>query len=153
MKNKKVLITGGAGFIGSFLADRLIELGYSVRILDNLEKQVHQGGIPSYVNKKAEFIKGDVRDYRVFEESLGNIDIVFHLAARVGVAQSNYEVKNYVDTNIGGIVNLFDIIINKKIPVKKVIMVASMTSYGEGNYECGKCGIVKPDLRSDEQMK
>lgn len=153
MKNKKVLITGGAGFIGSFLADRLIELGYSVRILDNLEDQVHQEQRPAYLNKRGEFIKGDVRDYKVFEESMDNIDIVFHLAARVGVAQSNYEIKDYVDTNIGGMSNLFDIIINKNKKVKKIIMTASMTSYGEGNYKCGKCGVVKPELRSDEQMK
>ncbi len=153
MKKSYILVTGGAGFIGSFLVDKLIDLGYKVRILDNLEKQVHQDKIPSYLNKKAEFIKGDVGDYEVFEKALSNVDVVFHLAARVGVAQSNYEVKNYVDTNIGGMANLFDIVINKKIPVKKIIMTASMTSYGEGNYECGKCGIVKPELRSDEQMK
>lgn len=153
MQYKHVLVTGGAGFIGSFLVDSLIEKGYKVRILDNLEKQVHQNKIPSYLNQKAEFIKGDVRDYEVFEKALSGIDVVFHLAARVGVAQSNYEIKDYTDTNIGGMANLFDIIINKKKNIKKVIMTASMTSYGEGNCECRKCGIVKPELRSDDQMK
>ena len=153
MKKSHILVTGGAGFIGSFLVDKLIDLGYKVRILDNLEKQVHQNKIPSYLNRRAEFINGDVGDYEVFEKALSNVDVVFHLAARVGVAQSNYEIKDYTYANVGGMANLFDIIVNKKKNVKKVIMTASMTSYGEGNYECGKCGIVKPGLRSDEQMK
>ena len=153
MQYKHVLVTGGAGFIGSFLVDSLIKKGYKVRILDNLEKQVHQNKIPSYLNQKAEFIKGDVRDYEVFEKALSNVDVVFHLAARVGVAQSNYEIKDYTDTNIGGMANLFDIIVNKKKNIKKVVMTASMTSYGEGNYRCMSCGVVKPDLRREDQMK
>src|SRR3989344_2287575 len=153
MQYKHVLVTGGAGFIGSFLVHSLIKKGYKVRILDNLEKQVHQNKIPSYLNQKAEFIKGDVRDYEVFEKALSNVDVVFHLAARVGVAQSNYEIKDYTDTNIGGMANLFDIIVNKKKNIKKVVMTASMTSYGEGNYRCMSCGVVKPDLRREDQMK
>lgn len=153
MKNKHVLITGGAGFIGSFLTDALINKGDAVRILDNLETQVHQGKKPKYLNKRAEFIQGDVRNYSVFEKSLDGIDIIFHLAARVGVAQSNYEIKDYMDVNVGGMTNLLNIVVNKKTTVKKILMTASMTSYGEGNYFCKSCGIVKPELRTEKQLR
>lgn len=153
MKKNKVLITGGAGFIGSFLTDRLIDKGYKVRILDNLEEQVHQNKLPKYLNKKAEFIKGDVKDYKKLKDSLQGIDIVFHLAASVGVGQSNYEIKKYTDTNIGGMANLLDITINNKTKVKKIIMTASMTGYGEGYGKCKEHGKVKPALRSEEQLK
>lgn len=153
VEKSRVLVTGGAGFIGSFLTDALIAKGYKVRVLDNLEEQVHSGNIPSYLNPHAEFLKGDVRDYNTIEKSLVGVDAVFHLAARVGVGQSNYEIKNYTDVNIGGMVNLLDIIVNKKTRVKKIVMTASMTSYGEGEYRCQSCGIVKPCLRFDHQMK
>ncbi len=148
MKNSgTVLVTGGAGFIGSFLTDRLIESGYNVRIFDNLEAQVHRGKKPRYLNEKAEFIKGDVRDYAALAKALKEVDVVYHLAARVGVGQSNYEIKDYTDVNIGGTANLLDIIINKKMPVKKIVLAASMSSYGEGMYRCVHCGIIQPPLR------
>ena len=153
MKKKHILITGGAGFIGSFLTDELIKKGYTVRILDNLEPQVHGKKKPSYLNPKAEFIKGDVQNYITFKKALKDIDIVFHLAAKVGVGQSNYQIKNYSDANIGGMANLFDIIVNEKLPIKKILMTASMTSYGEGDSNCPTCGVVQPSLRSEEQMK
>lgn len=153
MQNKRILITGGAGFIGSFLTDELIKQGYRVRIFDNLEDQVHHTKKPSYLNKKAEFIKGDVKDYKNFKKVLTGIDVVYHLAARVGVGQSNYQVKEYSDVNIGGMANLWNIIVNEKMPIKKIIMTASMTSYGEGDCQCKKCGIVQPLLRPAEQME
>lgn len=142
-----ILVTGGAGFIGSFLVDRLIEKGYRVRILDNLEEQVHRGKKPKYLNAKAEFIKGDVRDYQAFGRALQGIEVVYHLASRVGVGQSNYDIKNYTDVNIGGTANLLDTVVNQKLPVKKIILAASMSSYGEGLYRCKQCGIVQPPLR------
>lgn len=150
---KRILITGGAGFIGSFLTDELIKNGYTVRILDNLEPQVHEKKKPAYLNPKAEFIKGDVNNYKDFKKALVGIDVVYHLAASVGVGQSNYDIKKYSDANIGGMANLWDIIINEKLAIKKVIMTASMTSYGEGDCKCVKCGIVQPALRPDTQMK
>lgn len=152
MKKSNVLITGGAGFIGSFLVDKLIDSGYHVRILDNLEDQVHQSRKPKYINKKAEFIKGDITDYKQFEKALQGIEIVFHLGAKVGVGQSNYEIKKYTDTNIGGMANLLDIIVNKKTKIKKIIITASMTGYGEGYGKCKKHGKVKPVIRSKEQL-
>ena len=93
-KKLKILVTGGAGFIGSFLVDELIEKGYVVRIFDNLEKQVHNGKKPSYLNPKAEFIKGDVRNRTLLLKAINGIDAIYHLAATVGVAQSNYQIKN-----------------------------------------------------------
>lgn len=152
-KYKQILVTGGAGFIGSFLVDRLVEEGYKVRILDNLEKQVHQGKKPSYLNQKAEFINEDVRDYNVLRKALKDIDAIFHLAAVVGVAQSNYQIKKYIDTNIGGMSNLLDILVNSNHSIKKVITISSMTGYGEGNYKCSNCGIVRPPLRDEKQLK
>lgn len=154
MKKQRVLVTGGAGFIGSFLVDALVEKGHSVVVLDNLEDQVHQGKIPRYLNAKAEFIKGDIRKYKIFSNALKNIDVVFHLASRVGVGQANYQVKDYVDANIGGMSNLLHYVVNEKSSqIKKIIMTASMTSYGEGLYLCKKHGKMKMTTRSDVQMK
>lgn len=150
---KNVLVTGGAGFIGSFLVDRLIADGKKVRILDNLEEQVHFNRKPKYLNKKAQFIKGDVRNYNILKKSLKDIDCVFHLASAVGVGQSNYQIRHFVDVNIGGMANLLDLLINSNHKIKKVITISSMTGYGEGNYKCDKCGIVRPPLRDEEQLK
>lgn len=150
---KNILVTGGAGFIGSFLVDELIKRGHKVRIFDNLDKQVHQGKIPPYLNKKVEFIKGDVRNYEALKKTIKGIDVIFNFAAVVGVAQSNYEIKRFIDVNIGGTANLIDILVNTKNKVKKIIGIASMTSLGEGNYKCKKCGIVRPALRSERDIK
>jgi len=151
--SNKILVTGGAGFIGSFLVDKLIEEGHFVRILDNLDQQVHQGKMPDYINKKAEFIKGDVRNTADLKKAFEGIEIVFHEAAAVGVGQSMYQIKQYVDTNSLGTANLLDFIVNKNNNIKKIIVAASMSSYGEGVYECSSCGRVKPALRTEEQMK
>ncbi len=152
--SKRILVTGGAGFIGSFLVDKLIELGHKVTIFDNLESQVHEGGKqPKYLNTHAQFIQGDVRDYEAFKTALHNIDIVFHEAAAVGVGQSNYEIKRYMDVNVGGTANLLDIVVNHKLPIQKILTTSSMTAYGEGMYHCDHDGDVKADLRSWEQME
>ncbi|MFH0863462.1 MAG: SDR family NAD(P)-dependent oxidoreductase [Candidatus Gottesmanbacteria bacterium] len=151
--NKNILVTGGAGFIGSFLVDKLISQGYRVKILDNLDFQVHQGKVPAYLNKKVNFINGDVTSLKTFKEVLKEVEVVFHLAAKVGVAQSNYKVKDYIDTNIGGMGNLLNALVNSKNCVKKVIMTASMTSYGEGDCHCSSCDRVKPSLRTLDQLK
>ncbi len=144
---RKVLVTGGSGFIGSHLVDRLVEKGYKVTIFDNLEKQVHPFGLPEYHNLKAKFIRGDVRKKNVFKDAVKNSDIVVHLAAAVGVGQSQYQIAKYVETNIQGTANLLDILVNEKHTVKKLLVASSMSIYGEGLYLCGKCGKVKPPLR------
>lgn len=152
-KYKNILVTGGAGFIGSFLVDKLISNGYFVRILDNLEDQVHQGKIPRYLNKNAHFFKGDVRNLSDLQNSLKGIDAIFHLASAVGVGQSNYEIRRYVESNILGTANLLEILVKSKNKVRKLVTISSMTGYGEGNYHCPRDGIVRPPLRQESQLK
>lgn len=153
MVTMKALVTGGAGFIGSFIVDELVERGHEVVILDSLVEQVHEGGkAPDYLNPKAEFVQGDVRDVALLGRCLEGVDIVFHKAAAVGVGQSQYEPHKYVDVNCTGTAGLMDLLVNTKHTVKKVIVASSMSSYGEGFYECGKCGIVEPGLREEAQL-
>jgi dTDP-L-rhamnose 4-epimerase len=132
-----VLITGGAGFIGSHLADELLAAGYRVRILDNLTEQVHgpDGQMPDYLSPYAELLAGDVRDADAVKRSLGGVDSVVHLAARVGVGQSMYELDHYVDTNERGTAVLLEALIER--PVRKLVVASSMSIYGEGLYANG----------------
>ena len=148
---KNILITGGAGFIGSFLADELIRRGHSVRIIDSLDTQVHPKGMPDYFNPAAEFTKGDVRDYDCLGRALMGIDVVFHLAAAVGMGQSQYKIKHYVDVNTGGTANLLDLLVNRreKLPLKKLIVASSMSCYGEGLYQAPDGRVVQPALRTE----
>jgi len=150
-----VLVTGGAGFIGSFIVDALVEKGHEVRILDNLDKQVHQTGKPpEWLNEKAEFMQGDVREKEDLKKAFEGVEVLFHEAAAVGVGQSMYELNYYVDVNTRGTANLLEFLVNEKHDVKKMMVAASMSEYGEGLYECEACGEkMKPALRSEEQMK
>ena len=150
----RVLVTGGAGFIGSFTVDLLVEGGYDVNILDILEPQVHQGKMPEYLNKKAKFIRGDIRDKELITQLLKDVDAVIHLAASVGVGQSMYQIEKYIDCNTRGTATLLDVLVNRENEVKKLIVASSMSIYGEGKYYCGKCGASRyPELRSEEQMR
>ncbi|MDD5613815.1 MAG: SDR family NAD(P)-dependent oxidoreductase [Candidatus Omnitrophica bacterium] len=148
-----VLVTGGAGFIGSHLVDSLIQQGYSVTVYDNLEQQVHGGRKPGYLNKHASYIYDDIRDYDAFRKALSGVEAVFHFASMVGVGQSQYQIRKYMEVNSLGTANLWDIIANNKNRIKKVIISSSMSSYGEGLCLCAKCGTVKPQLREDFQLK
>jgi len=156
----KVLISGGAGFIGSSLALKLLTKKYNVRILDNLSSQIH-GKKPdnSYTynliknNSDIEFINGDVRDRADWQKALVGIDVVVHLAAETGTGQSMYEVEKYVNTNIGGTATMLDELTNDKtLSVKKLIVASSRAIYGEGKYKCSKDGIVYPKTRAEEDM-
>ncbi len=131
----KILITGGAGFIGSHLTDELINQGYEVRILDTLCEQVHgpNAEIPKYLHPEAHFIKGDICDRNKVKKALENIDAVFHFAAKVGVGQSMYELEKYTKINNLGTAILLEEII--KNPIKKLIVASSMSIYGEGLYK------------------
>lgn len=152
---KKVLVTGGAGFIGSHIVDALLKRGYNVTVYDNLEEQVH-GKIkkpPLYMNKGAAFIKGDVRDKDKLTKALKGIEVILHHAACVGVGQSMYEIEKYMSANTMGTAALLDILINKKNKVKKLVVASSMSIYGEGAYTCKRCGVVYPKLRSEKQLK
>ncbi|MEW6606604.1 MAG: NAD-dependent epimerase/dehydratase family protein [bacterium] len=150
-----MLVTAGAGFIGSHLVDALLEEGHYVRILDNLDPQVHgkEQKIPEYLNKEAEFIYGDVRNRDQVKKAISDIEVIFHEAAVVGVAQSMYEVERYIHSNTYGTAVLWDVLINEPNKVKKVIVASSMSIYGEGEYRCNKCGIVYPKLRGIERLK
>ena len=131
---KKILITGGAGFIGSHLADELLAAGHDVRILDNLSEQVHghEQRRPDYLATEIELIVGDVRDRTSLSRALNGIDIVFHLAAQVGVGQSMYQVREYVEVNEVGTANLLQILIER--PIERLVVASSMSIYGEGLY-------------------
>ncbi len=154
--SKKILITGGAGFIGSHLTDKLIKKNnHDITIYDTLSKQVHgQLNIPpEYLNDQARFVKGSVTDYVTFEELVKENEIVIHLAARVGVGQSMYQISNYADNNIQGLANLLDILVNSNHDVEKVVIASSNTVYGEGKASCDKCGIFFPELRFKKQLE
>ena len=131
---KTVLITGGAGFIGSHLSDELIAKKYNVICYDNLLEQVHGNieGAPEYLNKKVEFIEGDVCDKQKLKEVLSRADYVVHFAARVGVGQSMYEIMKYTETNNLGTATLLECLIDH--PVEKLLVASSMSIYGEGQY-------------------
>ena len=149
---KHILVTGGAGFIGSYIVDELLNQGHDVRILDNFEPQVHKKE-PNYLNKNAEFIKGDILNRQDIEKAIQDIDVIFHEAAMVGVGQSMYQPARYVKINTYGTALLWDCMVNSKTNVKKFIVASSMSTYGEGKYKCENCGVVYPSLRSEEQLK
>jgi dTDP-L-rhamnose 4-epimerase len=153
MSNNTVLVTGGAGFIGSHVVELLLQKGQSVRVLDSLVEQVHQGAGPRYVPSGAEFIQGDVRDRDTLQKALRGVDRVVHLAAEVGVGQSMYEISRYVDVNSGGTGMLLDVIVNAKADVSRIVVASSMSIYGEGAYTCAEHGQVAPKLRTESQLK
>ncbi|MBI4651747.1 SDR family NAD(P)-dependent oxidoreductase [Candidatus Desantisbacteria bacterium] len=151
---KNILVTGGAGFIGSHIVDELVKRGHNVTVYDNLEPQVHgiNAKIPDYLNKEIKFIKADVRDRNTLKKAIKNIDTIFHKAAMVGVGQSMYKIEHYVSVNTLGGATLLDILANEKHSVSKLIVASSMSIYGEGEYNCAKCGRLAPELRSMPQL-
>lgn len=147
----KILVTGGAGFVGSHLVDELIKKD-EVVIYDNLEPQVHTN-IPEYLNKDAEFIREDIRNRDKLIDAVLDSEVIFHEASMVGVGQSMYQIEKYMDVNTMGTAKLLDILANEEHDVKKLVVASSMSIYGEGKYECSDCGMVHPSLRSNEQLK
>lgn len=154
MKYKNILITGGAGFIGSNLSLKLIEKGYYVTVLDNLSPQVHTENSPLYITikNKVTFIKGSVLNYNDWISALKNIDAVVHLAAETGTGQSMYEIERYTDVNIKGTAIFLDILTNTKHSVKKILVASSRSIYGEGKYLCHQDGVVYPKERKDNDL-
>lgn len=154
MKYKNILITGGAGFIGSNLSLKLIEKGCAVTVLDNLSPQIHGENSPLYnsIKDKVRFIKGTVINYDDWKNALEGIEVVVHLAAETGTGQSMYEIEKYTDVNIKGTSIFLDILANEKHSVKKMIIASSRAIYGEGKYHCEKDGTVYPIDRKDEDM-
>lgn len=153
MSAKRILITGGAGFVGSHLADALLEAGHEVRVLDSLSPQVHPNGLPSYLHKEVEFLRGDVRDRGALERALSDIDVLFHEAAAVGVGQSMYQIEEYMSCNTQATALLLQVLLDKKIPIEKLVVASSMSIYGEGQYACEEHGVIAPAPRPTEQLK
>ncbi len=153
MEKANVLVTGGAGFIGSHLVDALAERGHRVRVLDALVSQVHgENAAPAYLNSEAEFIAGDVCDREAVDRALEGIDVVFHEAAEVGVGQSMYEIHRYVRANDLGTAVLLEAILARRPQIKKIVVASSMSIYGEGAYTCETCGPMAPQLRPASQL-
>ncbi|MDX8380848.1 MAG: SDR family NAD(P)-dependent oxidoreductase [Ghiorsea sp.] len=154
MKYKNILITGGAGFIGSNLALKLIDKGYAVTVLDSLSTQIHGDNSPLYdsIKDKVRFIKGTVLSYEDWKKALEGIDVVVHLAAETGTGQSMYEIEKYTDVNIKGTSIFLDILANEAHGVKKIVIASSRSIYGEGKYSCSDDGIVYPTERIDGDM-
>ena len=156
---KNILITGGAGFIGSNLAIKLSQKGYTVTVLDNLAKQIHgnapENDSPLYrsILGKLIFIKGDVTKKKDLVTTLAGQHAIIHLAAETGTGQSMYNIKQYCDVNIGGTAFLLDILANKKHVVEKLIVASSRAIYGEGKYSCINHGIVFPEARKNKDME
>ena len=145
----KILVTGGAGFIGSHTVDALLKKGYEVKILDNLQKPVHLKGKPDYIPQDAEFIFGDVRDRKTLEYALQGVDAVYHLAAYQDYLP---DFSTYFDVNCVSTALIYEIIVEKKLPVKKVIVAASQAVLGEGLYRCEEHGEMIPDIRLESQL-
>jgi len=153
-KKKRALVTGGAGLIGSHIVDLLQAQGWSVRILDNLEPQTHRYGKPSWlqaaIRKGAEFVGGDMRDREAVESALDGIDVVFHQAAYGGYMP---EISKYVAVNSFGTAQLLEIIREKNLGVRKIVVASSQVVYPEGAGECPQHGLVFPGLRPVEQLR
>src|SRR3989442_9717759 len=150
----KILITGGAGFIGSHLADLLLRNGHQVRAFDNLEPQIH-GDIdrPAYLAPDVELIRGDVRDRASLFSALEGVHAIVHFAAMVGVGQSQYQMMRYTSTNVLGTATLLDILCNERHSVRKLVVASSMSVYGEGLYRRPSDGAsVSPPPRTEQQL-
>ena len=146
----RALVTGGAGFIGSHLADELLKWNYEVVVLDNLEPRVHEGGKPNYLSEGARFMQGDVRDKSAWKTALEGVDIVFHQAAYQDYMP---DYSKFFHTNVVGTVLLYEVIREQNLKVQKVVVASSQAVYGEGQYECAEHGLVMPQARTQEQME
>src|SRR5215212_2010954 len=151
--SKQILITGGAGFIGSHLADELLDRGYRVRALDNLDSQVHGSTCerPTYLHPEVELVIGDVRDPDAVRRALRGVDAVYHFAAVVGVGQSMYEVARYTEVNNVGTAVLLEALAER--PVGRLVVASSMSIYGEGLFASARGTVTAGRERPLEQLK
>jgi dTDP-L-rhamnose 4-epimerase len=145
-----VLVTGGAGLIGSHLVDALLAMGQQVRILDNLEPQTHPEGRPDWIPDDADFVQGDIRDKEVVERSLQGISEIYHQAAFGGFTT---EISTYLDVNATGTARIFEVIAERRLPVRKVVVASSQAVYGEGLYQCPTHGVVQPEIRTVARLE
>ncbi|HBS53944.1 MAG TPA: epimerase [Flavobacterium sp.] len=155
---KNILITGGAGFIGSNLSLKLISKGYNITVLDNLSEQIHgsnpENDSPLYqsIKGKVNFIKGTVTAKEDWRKAIANQDVIVHYAAETGTGQSMYEIQKYVDVNINGTAIALDLLANEPHQVKKMVIASSRSIYGEGKYKSAELGVVYPKHRTANFM-
>ncbi|HZR78733.1 MAG TPA: SDR family NAD(P)-dependent oxidoreductase [Chthoniobacterales bacterium] len=147
---KRALVTGGAGLIGSHVTDLLVREGWKVRVLDNLEPNTHKRGKPNWINSEAEFVEGDLRDRATISAALEKIDVVFHQAAYGGYMP---EISKYVHVNSLGTAQMLEVIREKKLPIKKIVVASSQAVYSEGAATCPPHGLVFPAVRPVEQLR
>lgn len=145
-----MLVTGGAGFIGSHLVDALVAAGFSVRVLDTMRRSRGDGALQPWMNKKAEYREGDVRNKKDWTDALKRVSSVIHLA---GYIDDHTDFSTYITVNAASTALLYEVIAEKKYPIKKIIVASSQAVYGEGKYRCGRHGIVYPSPRPEEQMR
>src|SRR5438105_5581155 len=147
---RRALVTGGAGLIGSHVTDLLIEEGWRVLVLDNIEPNTHKRGKPAWINSRADFMHGDLRDRETISQALADIDVVFHQAAYGGYMP---EIAKYVHVNSLGTAQMLEVIREKNLPIKKIVVASSQAVYSEGAGNCPKHGLVFPNVRPGEQPK
>jgi dTDP-L-rhamnose 4-epimerase len=147
---RRALVTGGAGLIGSHVADLLVREGWSVRVLDNLEPNTHRRGRPAWINERAEFVEGDVRDRATIKDSLDGVDVVFHQAAYGGYMP---EIAKYVHVNSLATAQMLEVIRDERLPVRKFVVASSQAVYSEGAGSCDEHGTVFPAVRPVEQLR
>jgi dTDP-L-rhamnose 4-epimerase len=146
----KVLVTGGAGFIGSHTVDHLLERGYAVRVLDNLQPRVHPRGKPDYLPAEVEFIQGDVANRDDLDRALQGASRVIHLAAYQDYLP---DFSTFIHTNTESTALLFELIVEKRHPIEKIVFASSQSVAGEGRYECREHGVIHPQSRAIEQLR
>jgi dTDP-L-rhamnose 4-epimerase len=147
---KRALVTGGAGLIGSHISDLLVRQGWQVRVFDSLEPQTHRRGKPAWIAGKVEFVQGDIRDREAIAGALDRIDVVFHQAVYGGYMPG---MTKYVHVNSLGTAQMLEVIEEKKVPIKKIVVASSQAVYSEGAGTCAKHGLVFPSVRPVEQLR
>ncbi len=146
---KSILVTGGAGFIGTHTVDLLLAKGYAVRVLDNLERPTHMTGKPEFLSPDAEFIRGDIRNRSNLLKALSGIDGIIHLAATGGFTP---RISRYFDSNSLGTAHMLELIQQEKLPIQRIMVASSVGIYGEGRYSCRKCGLINGEPRDLDQL-
>lgn len=138
----RALVTGGAGFVGSHLVDALLSAGHEVTVLDNLDPQAHEDGVPRFLNEGARLVTGDLRDRTAVADALEGVEVVFHQGGMVGNGQSMYEMASYVDVNATGTAVLLEEVLRRRDTVRRVVAASSMVVYGDGAYRCDEHGTL-----------
>lgn len=151
----QVLITGGAGFIGSHTADALLRQGHRVRLLDSLDPQIHgdTATFPAYLHPAIECVRGDVRDARLLADVLTGVDLIYHFAALTGVGQSMYDIRHYVEVNVVGTAVLLETLAKRRQALQRVVLASSRAVYGEGTHHCPVHGTLYPPVRQRADLE